>query len=187
MKVSHPFEWLSPSGQKRSFVLFFALTLLVMAALNAIDGHLKTQAAPSGIVSFEMAGNLTTARRIVDSWGATGRVYAGLSLGLDYLFLASYAGAISLGCVLVSRALSAVGKTLASAGSILAWVAILAALLDATENYGLIQLLLGSQQGTWAAVSRWCATLKFSMVALGLVYVIAGAAVALGRRAFWGK
>ncbi len=184
MRASHPFEWLSPSGQKRSFVLFFVLTILVMVALNAIDGHLKTSAAPSGIVSFEMAGNLTTARGIVDSWGATGRVYAGLSLGLDYLFLVSYASAIALGCVLVSRALSAVGGALASAGSFLAWAVILAALLDATENYGLIQLLLGSQQETWAVLSRWCATLKFSIVALGLIYVIAGAAVALGLRVF---
>ncbi len=187
MKVSHPFEWLSVEGQKRAFVVLFLLTIVLMIALNSIDAYLKTVAAPSDIVSFEMAGSLPKAQSILDSWGAEGQVYAGLSLGLDYLFLVSYALAIALGCVLVARGLRRVSGALSPVGMVLSWIVLAAALLDATENYGLIRVLLGSQNPTWPVVSRWCALLKFSIVGIGLAYVVLGATVALGARAFGRK
>lgn len=42
-------------------------------------------------------------------------------------------------------------------GALLAWGQIVAALLDALENYALIQILLGTEQGLWAQVARWSA------------------------------
>ncbi|HEY73099.1 MAG: hypothetical protein DRJ03_17100 [Chloroflexi bacterium] len=80
MRYRHPFEWLSQSGQKRAFVPLVALTLVVMAGLQVLDGPLKSEVAPSGIVSFEFAGELSDAQSMVESWGQEGQVYAGLSL-----------------------------------------------------------------------------------------------------------
>ncbi len=182
-KIRSPFDWLSPTEQKVAFILTFLLTMILMVSLNSIDSHLKTAAAPSGIVSFELAGNTASAKRILDSWGAEGKMYAGLSLGLDYLFLVSYALAIALGCVLVSRGLKIIAGTLSSAGSLLAWIVLIAAILDATENYGLIKVLLGSRNDIWPALARWCSLLKFSIVGLGLLYVILGAATIWGAKA----
>ena len=121
MRLRHPFEWLSAAGQKRAFILLLVLTLAVMVSLQMLGGPLKTDVAPSGIVSFELAGELSLAQSMVDSWGRTGQVYAGLNLGLDYLFLVAYAGAIGLGCVLVARNLAERVEFLSLIGVMLAW------------------------------------------------------------------
>ena len=183
MTTRHPFNWLSTSGQKRAFVALLTLTLVVMVGLNALGGPLNTEVAPLGIVSFELAGELAFAQSMVESWGQTGQVYAGLNLGLDYLFLVAYSSSIALGCVLVARSLSRRGAFLSFAGVLLAWAQFGAALLDAVENYALIQVLLGSQQALWPAVARWCAIPKFSIVAAGLVYVAVGAVLAVVAKA----
>jgi len=178
MITRHPFNWLSTSGQKRAFVALLVLTLAVMASLNALGRPLNTEPAPLGIVSFELAGELPRAQSMVESWGQTGRVYAGLNLGLDYLFMVAYSSCISLGCVLVAHSLSPRLSSVSSLGVLLAWAQFGAALLDAVENYALIRVLLGSQQALWPVVARWCAIPKFLIVAAGLVYV--GLGVVLG-------
>ncbi len=176
MATRHPFSWLSTSEQKRAFVVLLTLTLVVMASMNALGRPLNTEVAPLGIISFELAGELSLARSMVESWGETGRVYAGLNLGLDYLFMAAYSSAIALGCVLAARSLSP------RVGLLLAWAQFGAALLDAVENYALIQVLLGSQQASWPVVARWCAIPKFLIVAAGLAYVGVGAVLAVATK-----
>jgi hypothetical protein len=150
------------------------LTLLLMFALNLIGAPLITEASPSGIISFEFAGTVSNARSMIESWGDDGQFPSGLSLGLDYLYLFSYSITIALGCVLVSQSLSSRVRTLPLAGVILAWAQFLAAILDALENYGLIRVVFGSGNELWPAVARWCAGPKFLIVALGLLYVLAG-------------
>jgi hypothetical protein len=179
MKPRTPFDWLPVAQQPRAFVALLALTIVVMVALQILGAPLKTDAAPAGIVSFELAGTLPAAQGIVESWNATARVYAGLNLGLDFLFIPAYALCIGLGCVLVARALAARVAMLASVGVLLAWAQWLAALLDAIENYALIQLLLGSQQAALPVIAQWCAIPKFLIVGLGILYVIGGVVAAM--------
>jgi hypothetical protein len=179
MTSRYPFDDLSTSGQKRAFVVLLVLTLIVMAGMNTVGRPLNTEAAPMGIISFELAGELSLARRMVESWGSMGRVYAGLNLGLDYLFMVAYSSSIALGCILVARSLSRRVGFLFPVGVLLAWAQFGAALLDALENYALIQVLLGSQQASWPVVARWCAIPKFLIVATGLAYVGVGAALAM--------
>jgi len=182
MKLRHPFEWLSKTAQKRAFVILLGLTLVVMMGLQVLGGPLKTKAAPAGIVSFELAGGQSQAREIVESWGERGQVYAGLNLGLDYLFLVTYASCIGLGCVMVARSLTGRVEIAFSAGVLLAWGQIAAALLDSVENYALIRVLLGSGQELWPMVALCCAVAKFIIVALGLVYILVGVVVVLVAR-----
>ena len=175
MQLRHPFVSLSTSGQNRAFILFFILSILVMVSLQVTGAPLRTDVSPNGIISFEFAGELDLAQRMVDSWELTGRIYAGLNLGLDYLFLAVYACAISLGCVLVARKFYPGNVALANAGIIISYAQFLAAILDGVENYGLIQVLLGTQTEAWPLLAKWCAWPKFLIVGAGLGYVIAGA------------
>jgi len=177
MRLRHPFEWLTPSGQIRAFIFFFILSLLVMVSLQVTGAHLITPVSPSGILSFEFAGELSAARDMVNSWGQTGRVYAGLNLGLDYLFLLVYACAIGLGCVLVACSHSAKKTFLANLGILIAWAQLGAALLDGLENYALIQVLFGTAMAVWPVVARWCAYPKFAIVGAGLIYVMIGTIV----------
>ncbi len=179
MKPRTPFNWLPVAEQPRAFVVLLVVTIAAMVAEQVTGAPLKTDAAPSGIVSFELAGTLPVAQKIVESWGAAGRVYAGLNLGLDFLFIAAYASCIGLGCVLVARNLARQSVAVATIGVALAWALWLAALLDCTENYALINLLLGSQQAAFAAIAQLCAIPKFLIVGLGIAYVLLGALAAM--------
>jgi hypothetical protein len=182
MLLRHPFEWLTPSGQTRAFILFFILSLIVMVNLQVTGAHLITKVSPSGILSFEFAGELAVAQNMVNSWGQTGRVYAGLNIGLDYLFLLVYACAIGLGCVLVARRFSPRTTFLANLGILIAWAQLGAAMLDGVENYALIRVLFGTDLSVWPVVARWCAFLKFFIVEVGLIYVIIGTIFAVGLK-----
>ncbi len=183
MKLPSPFDDLAPAQQKRAFIVFLVLALLVMVTLQVLGRPLVTPAAPAGIVSFELAGDPSTARQIVASWTETARVDAGFNLGLDYLFLVAYSTAIALGSALVARRLLPRAPRLAALGAALAWAQYAAALLDALENYALIRILLGSTATYWPAVARICAVPKFALVAAGLLYVLLGALAALVGRA----
>jgi len=171
---AHPFKWLPSQRHKMAFVVLLITTGIAMAGLQVLDGYLKTDAAPRGIVSFEFAGSLSNASAMLGSWDSQARIAAGLSLGLDYLFLFVYAGAIGLGCVLTAKSRfqrAPIGMTI---GHALAWGQLGAALLDAVENYGLARVLLGAQTDLWPLVAFWCAGPKFVIVALGLAYVLIG-------------
>ena len=178
----HPFEWLSIKTQTRAFIVLLILTLVVMWVLQVLDGHLKTEAAPAGIVSFEFAENVTNAKHILASWEPQGTIYAGMSLGLDFLFLFSYAGAIGLGCVLAARGLSQRSITIFLLGAPLAWGQLCAALLDAVENISLIQVLLGVESSFWPALALWCAIPKFIIVAMGLLYIAVSVVLLMVKR-----
>ena len=184
MTTRHPFTWLDTQAQKVAFWPLLVFALLMMAAQQSLGAPLKTEAAPSGIVSFELAGSLAGTQAMLESWGPAGRVYAGLSLGTDYVFLLAYSSAIALGCVLAARSFSRRVSWLAALGPVLAWAVLGAALLDAVENWALIQVLLGTQQAVWPALARICAIPKFLIVGLGLLYVLLGAIVWLVAAVF---
>ncbi len=182
MKPKSPFDWIGVQAQTAVFVAVLILTLVLGVSLQALGSPLRTAEAPSGIVAFEFAGTLQKAEAIVASWGQAGKTYAGLNLGLDYLFLFSYAICIGLGCVLVSRALSSRFRVLSSLGLVLAWAQIGAGLLDSLENYALIRVLLGTELAYWPEVARWCALPKFIIVAVGILYVVLGVFLYTGHK-----
>ncbi len=161
------------------FFVLLGITLALMISLQFIGSPLQTDAAPAGIISFELAGDLAAADEMLDSWGVRGQAYAGLSLGLDYLFLVAYSITIALGCTIVARNLHSRFKFLIGVGVLLSWAQFLAALLDALENYALVRVLLGSDNALWPPVALWSALPKFAFVLLGILYVIAGALISL--------
>jgi hypothetical protein len=169
-----PFKWLPEPTQRPALLIFFLLSAVLLFGMHSLDRTLITNTAPRGIVSFELAGNIERVNQILDEWEPNGRVYAALSLGLDYLFLIVYAIFISLACVRIARNLTSKAGFLAICGIVLAWAQFLAALLDAIENFALIQLILDSPRPCWAVAARWCATVKFSIVGAGLAYILFG-------------
>jgi hypothetical protein len=171
--------WIHEPSRKIAFWALAGLAILSMAALQLLGGPLKTEASPAGIVSFELAGTIANTERILESWDPGARVYAGLNLGLDFLFIDAYVGAIGLGCVLVGTLLGRRSHLLGAAGGYLAWAIVLAGMLDCAENYALIRLLLGSRQAWLAAAAQWCAVPKFLIVLAGLIYVALGLILSL--------
>ncbi len=176
--IPDPFARLPLSAHRRAFVAALLATLLVFLGMSAINAPLKTAAAPSGVVSWELARTLGRSQEMLASWDENTRLHAALGLGFDYLFMVAYGSALALGCGLVARGQQGKLRTL---GLALAWGALLAASLDAVENYALIRLLLGSERARWPALAFWCAAPKFALVAAGLVYVLGVGAWARAR------
>jgi len=61
-----------------------------------------------------------------------------------------------------------------SIGLLLAWGLWAAALFDAIENLALFTELLGNNVAPYPQIAQICATIKFGLILLGLLYVIAG-------------
>lgn len=169
--MTHPFVWLAPAWQTRFFFGLVGFTLLVMLAINLMSTPLQNEQVPYGIVSYEFSGTAGQAQTYIASWDETTRLYAALGLGFDYLFLLLYASSLSLGCVRAAARFAS--PTL---GYSLAWGQLAAGVFDAVENAGLIALLFGSTSDSWAAVAWWCAIFKFVLVAMGLIFILAGLA-----------
>ncbi len=179
-----PYNRFSNSVLWPTLLIAFFLSLLLLIAMSLVDRNLKTNSAPRGIVSFELAGNLDKGQQILESWNTQGKMYAALSLGLDYLFLIVYALFISLACVLIARNKLPRYVLWAKLGYILGWSQFLAAFLDAIENFVLIRLLLGSQIEAWPVIARWCAIVKFAIVGAGLIYILVGLVLTVLQKVF---
>ncbi len=159
---------------RRLFLLSLPLTLAVGAALVIFDAPLRTGACPNGIVSFELAGSADDAAAIMESWDPRARIYAGLGLGIDYLYLLAYGTSLGLGCLLLGESL---GRKRAGATRLGRWLAygmVGAASFDAIENYALIRVLLGSTGELWPRVAWGFAVPKFGLVILAFLFLIGG-------------
>lgn len=169
--MRHPLDFISSDKRKPIFLSLLFLTLILFAVFRVLDAPLRTPAAPSGIVSYELAGTPAAAQSILDSWDERARLFAAFGLGLDYLFMPAYALALSLGILLAAGRHAGWFTRL---GAWMGWGALLAALLDAVENFALFKLLLNNIFSPWPAIAYWCATVKFTFLLLGLTYAIIG-------------
>jgi hypothetical protein len=169
--MCHPLDFIPNASRKPLFIALLLWTLILFAIFQPLSAPLTTPAAPSGIVSFELARTPENAQALVTSWDGRAKLFAAFGLGFDYLFMPSYAFAIALACLL------AAGRhpgAFAKIGTWLGWGAFLAAIFDAVENIGLWNSLLGPVGATWPQVSYWCATFKFALILLGILYGLVG-------------
>ena len=187
--MHHPLESIYNPYRKQLFLTFFILTVILFAIFWVLDQPLRTDAAPCGIVSFELAGDPLTARAITDSWkqlstllsSVAGQpnpdivnipyVFAAFGLGLDYLFMPSYALALAFGTLLATQKHRGWVYTL---GAIAGYGAFAAPLFDAVENFALLQVLLGAYQSNYPAIAAYCAIVKFGLIVFGLLVCLVG-------------
>jgi hypothetical protein len=178
----HPFDFIPPGWWPRFFWLLLGLTIVLMTVFGITGAPLTTDAAPYGVVSFELAGTVEKANQILDSWDVEAQLRAAFGLGLDYVFMLAYASTIAFGCGMAARMLQDNSWPLARWGGLLSWAVILAAFLDILENIALASIIFGSVASPWPQIARWCAIPKFVLVFMGIVYVIYGGIVALVER-----
>jgi hypothetical protein len=169
-----------PAAWRKTLVWpLFGLVILLIAVFGISGTPMNTVAAPYGVVSFELAGNVPRASEILASWNSDARERAAFGLGLDFLFIPVYAVTIALGCGLSAASLQRRGWPLSSLGNYLAWGVFLAGLLDIIENIALIVVLFGRVVLPWPQIAAVCAICKFTLLFLGLVYTLFGAVVTL--------
>lgn len=161
--------------------IFLVSLLLTIVVAWLMTAPLMTEHAPFGIVSLELARFPEVARRVIDSWTVEQQAQAAAGVRLDFLWLICYSTSLSLACVWAAG-IQRCSDFLVKIGYFLAWLLWLAALLDAVENVALLQMLGGDTAPLWPALSYWAALLKFDIVILGLLYVLAGAGAWLTHR-----
>ena len=164
-------------------MLVLALAFVACVVVFAVnDGPLRTDVAPRGIVSLEVAGSGDEAAAIVDSWAAEDALdEAGFSIGFDYVFLAVYSTGLAALCSAAAGAFRRRGMATASRVAVLGWAAWLAAMCDAIENVAMLRLL-DHGSDSWAGVARGFATVKFALIVVILAALLVSAIVVVIRR-----
>jgi hypothetical protein len=180
--MHHPLEKISSTYRKKLFWGLLVVTLVVMILLNIVGQLLITSAAPYGIVSFELAGDVSEAGKILDSWDQDARLHAAFSLGFDYVWMLFYSTTIGLACLWAGEVLRERRWPLGKLGVPLAWGQWLAAFFDAIENIALALILFGSLSVPWPQIARWCAIFKFGLIFVGMVYAFLGLVAYLSQR-----
>ncbi|HET8956130.1 MAG TPA: hypothetical protein VFN18_10780 [Solirubrobacterales bacterium] len=160
-------------------------TIVLNLILAWIDERLKRTGGP-GIIGLEFAGSLGQVHEIQAEWGGHGEYLARLSLWIDFAFMASYGAFFALAGVAVRDFAAGRGlRRLAAIGVVAPACAIGAALFDLAEN-AIWLLVLGGHLGDPApAIATACASLKFVLIAVAILYSLAGllAWLRLRRRA----
>ncbi len=170
--MRHPLGWIPLPARKPVFWAALVLTAACFAVFQAwLNPPLVTETAPQGIVSFELAGDAEQAFAVLASWDDAALLYAVFGLGFDFLFMPLYAAALSMGILLASTRRRGLWPPL---GNALGWGAFAALLFDAVENIALFSIILNGGHVFAPQVAFWCASIKFGLIFLGLLYGLAG-------------
>lgn len=176
--MRHPLEFVPQESRKPLFITFLFLTLILFAIFRVLDKPLQTDHAPSGIVSFELAGSPQNAAHMVLTWSGEAMLNASFGLGIDYLFMPIYALALGFGTLL---AVTRHGGWLKSVGAVAGYGAFAAPLFDAVENWALFKVLSGAFESPYPEIAFYCALVKFGLLVFGIVVAVVCGIVPKGK------
>ncbi len=168
--LSSPFSILDNKTEKIVTFFLAIMTICIGYAMLSIDYFLINDICENGIISFELAKDTRTSQAILNSWDANAKINAGLSLGLDFLFLTIYPTLIALLIHKLNKTLW-LGKPFYLVGLILLFSQFFTACFYAIENIGLIEILLGNSNKNLALMAYYFAFMKFTLIATALIYL----------------
>ena len=149
-------------------------TIVICVAMLIVDHPLKTTHAPLGIISLQLAGSTQAAKQVVYDWDPKHRLAAAFGLGLDYLFLCSYAIWIFLGSRWAALRWMKTQPARAQIFAWLSWAALVAGALDGVENVILLIFLQSDGRSVLYPLAFWCAVVKFLLLAITIGIWISG-------------
>lgn len=165
-----PFQKLSKPAEKKVTIILFTVVIILIVVMRYIDAIIQNSGSSSGIISLELAKNVSKSEAILTSWNALSKTAAGMSMGFDFLFLIVYSLFISILIHTVNEKLWKKSK-IYLIGVLLIWLTFLAAFFDIIENISLMQLLLNDLQQKWSSIAYYSAIFKFSLLTLGLLFI----------------
>jgi hypothetical protein len=155
-------------------------TLALLAAMSPSDQRMKDTGGP-GIVPFELTGGQSRADEILAEWGDKGQDAARESLWIDFGFLIAYGAFLTLALAATRDVAEERGWVrLATMGRVVVWFGVLVAAFDALENICLLLTLNGSG-AAFPLLATVFATCKFILLAVAIVYILAGLAMRLRK------
>jgi hypothetical protein len=119
------------------------------------------------MLAFEF--NAGAAREMFENWEQS-KVKLRLALLWDYLFIFIYPAAIATACFIAARFLDSHGILAFKYGLVIMCAQLVAAGLDAVENFALLRVLREPPKSSWPQIARWCALGKFGLILVGVVY-----------------
>jgi hypothetical protein len=160
-------------SRKQWLIVLGAVVVAFYFAFGAIENDLP-EGTP-GVIEYEFVGSEDRAAEMLAEWGNAGQDDIRLSLWIDYGFMVAY-GAFFLLAGLATRdfARERGKQALASAGRWAPWCAVGAALFDAAENANLLLILGGHGGSVSPPLATACASVKFVLIAIAIVYVVWG-------------
>ncbi|MCS6967344.1 MAG: hypothetical protein RMJ44_02865 [Cytophagales bacterium] len=171
--MNHPYLSIPQQQYIWLIIITSLFTFLLTAGQIWVNMSLVNDAAPAGMLSLQFAGNLANARLIIHSWDYIAKMRAAFGIGLDFLYIVAYSTALGLLCVYVAHWWTFLGSW-GKIGIPLGWLQWLAAALDGVENLSLIALLCENGFAWLPWLAYWAAVVKFSIIGLALLYLLAG-------------
>lgn len=170
-----------PVTRRRGLIASGIATVILLLAMSPAEERMKDTGGP-GMVPFELTGGQDKADEILAEWGDEGQDAARESLWIDFGFLLAYGTFLTLALAAIRdlakqrgwRRLAAVGVVVVSFGAI-------GAAFDAVENICLLLTLdgVGAALPLLATIFAAC---KFILLAVAIVYLLAGLAMRLFDR-----
>lgn len=169
--LTSPFSYLSKKAEKRFTFFILLATIIIGCFMIYFDSFLKNGICKNGIISFQLVNNIEDSKTILDSWNLKSKISAGLSLGLDYLFMLLYPALIAVLIHKLNQKLWS-NHSFYKVGVYTIFAQFFTAIFDAIENVGLIQLLLGNIDQFWTSLAYYFASIKFVLIITGIAYIL---------------
>jgi hypothetical protein len=161
-----------PPGQLRRLVVPALIVYLLAFLPFLLVGE------PDEMVRLQLAGSESQAREIVAGWSLAEVVDMAFLQGIDAVHPLAYGLLLAAAAVWAGRRLR--GRA-AQWASVVAWMALAAALFDILENVGMIVMIRGDVDAPVPTMTTAFAVAKLSMLFVVLLYVVAGIAARLRR------
>ena len=161
-------------AEMRPWLLVISVVLLLTA------GHFMKQLVATvrpKPIFFQFAWSEVRAAEVLGNWSTPEKRAVRLNLALDFAFIVIYVTGAGLACALAADALGAArwpgGGEI---GGIFVRAIVIVGLLDAIENVAQLQMLSGHTAQPWPALASVCASIKFFLGAVTLLYALYGGA-----------
>ncbi len=156
------------------------LWLLIISAVLLFSVNRSMKQLVAAVVPpplrLQFAWSEVTASKILGKWSDADKRAVRLNLALDFIFIVIYVTGIALACALAADALGAARWPGGGMGERFARAIIIAGLLDAVENSVQLLMLAGHKTQPWPALASICASIKFLLVTVTLLYALYGGA-----------
>lgn len=157
----------------KSKLLWISLagTVICMFVLRFIDVEISLGDNNFGIVSFELAKSIDNAGAIINYWKSNSVFELAIfSIGFDYLYILFYVGFLAfLSSVQAERFYSNFWKQFTK---FIIVITVFAGLFDMAENYFMMQFVFNETNSLAPLLAFWFAGLKFSLLAIVILYNI---------------
>ena len=164
-----PPSWSARFGRLRQ--LFWLFSLLTIGYMIWVRNYLAPVSSDE-IVQFEIAKTVDRAQAMVDTWKITGKYEQVVkSTYFAYVFMVLYTLAIAFGCRFISVCTG--NEIMIKGGRGFAWLIVLATICDLVENIAVSHTLHGPVSQWNVSLAYNLARIKFSIVIVCLLFMLA--------------